>query len=103
MWPFRKKRPDGDDVGAIIDRAIAFAAERWLIFTRAVVLDPETALRDRIGIFARSIDASLHARFPALVAAPDEVMLLIVAKGVEQSGTVTRSEVERALGILLPP
>lgn len=103
MWPFTKKRPVRDDASVIIDRAIEFAAERWLIFSRAVVLAPDTTLRERIGIFARSLDNSLHARFPELAAASDEVMLLIVAKGVEQSGDISRNEVERALGILLPP
>jgi len=105
MWPFRKNRPAGgsDDALEIIDQAIDFAAERWRYFSRSVVLAPDPGLRDRIGVFARSIEQSLHARFPPLTAAPEEVILLIIAKGVEQAGQIARQDIERALGILLPP
>lgn len=103
MWPFKKKPARRTDALAIIDEAIAFAAERWHFFSRSVAVTPGTGLRERIGLFARSLEPSLHARHPALAAAPEEVMLLIVAKGVEQSGAVSRGEIERALGILLPP
>ena len=103
MWPFRKKRSPQADALAIIDEAILFAAERWHFFSRSVPASPALGLGERIGMFARSVEKSLHARHPQLAAAPDEVIVLIVAKGVEQSGTVSRREIERALGILLPP
>ncbi|MBD3759176.1 hypothetical protein [Rhizorhabdus sp.] len=104
MWPFKKIRGSrGDDALVTIDEAIAFVAQRWLAFDAAIPLRQETSLRDRIAVFAHSVDASLHRRFPALAAASDQVILLIVAKGVELSGTVDRSDIERELGILLPP
>lgn len=103
MWPFRKSPRADQEALVIIDEAIAFVAGRWIIFSRAVPMSPDTGLRERIGLFARSLEASLHARHPTLVVAADEVILLIVAKGIEQSGTVSRGEIERALGILLPP
>lgn len=103
MWPFTKKPGIRNDALATIDEAITFAAQRWLAFSRSVPQRPETALRERIGLFARSIDSSLYKRFPSLAAAPEQVILLIVAKGVEQSGLVGRDEIERELGILLPP
>jgi len=104
MWPFRTRRPiRQSDARATIDDAIRFTAHRWCAFSRSIALPPETNLRDRIGIFARSLDASLHGRFPSLAAAPDQVMLLIIAKGIEQSGLLARAEIERALGIILPP
>jgi hypothetical protein len=103
MWPFRKKRSREPDALAVIDAGIEFASERWRFFSRSIEVAPATSLRDRIGLFARSFEPSLHARHPSLAAAPAEVILLIVAKGVEQSGTVSRGDIERALGILLPP
>jgi hypothetical protein len=103
MWPFRKKPARRSDALAIIDEAIEFAAGRWQYFSRSVAVVPGSGLRERIGLFARSLEPSLHARHPALAAAPEEVILLIIAKGVEQSGAVSREEIERALGILLPP
>lgn len=103
MWPFRKKPSQAGDALAIIDEAIEFAAERWIFFSRSVAVTPAEGLRERIGRFARSLEPSLHARYPALAVASDAVMLLIVAKGVEQSGAISRGEIECALGILLPP
>ena len=103
MWPFKKKRTRQADTTAIIDEAIHFAAERWHAFSRSVPVRPGSGLRERIGLFARSLEKSLHSRHPELVAAPDEVIVMIVAKGVEQSGTVPRDQIERELGILLPP
>ncbi len=103
MWPFRKKRSRQAETLAIIDEAIVFAADRWHFFSRSVAVTPDMDLRERIALFARSLEASLHSRHPELAAAPDEVIVLIVAKGVEQAGTAPRHEIERALGILLPP
>lgn len=103
MWPFRKKRSRQAEATAIIDEAILFAAGRWHAFSHSVPVRPGTDLRERIGLFARSLEKSLHSQHPGLSTAPDEVMLLIVAKGIERSGAVSRGEIERALGILLPP
>ena len=104
MWPFVKKRENRiDEVSEVIDRAIDFAAQRWLAFNASVPMRPDAPLRDSVALFARSTGPSLHRRFPALTAAPDQVMLLIVAKGIEQSGAIGRQEIERALGIVLPP
>lgn len=103
MWPFRKKTPVSSSAIEVIDEAIGFAAQRWLSFSLSVAVPPGAGLRYRIGLFARAIENSLHRRFPSLATAPAEVIVLIVAKGVEQSGTVTRGEIERELGILLPP
>lgn len=103
MWPFRPKAAAAtDDAPATIDEAILFTAHRWCVFSGSVALPPEISLRERIGLFARAVDASLHGRFPSLAAAPDQVMLLIIAKGVEQSGLLARGEIERELGIILP-
>ncbi|MBO9375342.1 hypothetical protein GG804_01035 [Sphingomonas histidinilytica] len=103
MWPFRRKtRSRDDDASATIDAAILFTAQRWCAFSRSVALPAEMTLRDRISIFARALDESLHGHFPTLVSAPEQVILLIIAKGVEQSGLLARGEIERELGIILP-
>lgn len=104
MWPFRKIRGSrSSDALATIDEAIAFIAQRWLAFDAAIPPSQEKGLRDRIRLFTQSVDASLYKRFPALAAASDQVILMIIAKGVELSGAVHRDDIERELGILLPP
>ena len=102
MWPFTRKTSAQDTASAIMDEAIDLAAERWRAFTRSVVMKPEVSLRDRIGIFARSFEPSLKTRYPALEAASDSVLLLIIAKGIEESRTFSRHDIENALGITLP-
>jgi hypothetical protein len=103
MWPFRSSTPPRDNASATIDAAILFTAQRWCAFSRSVALPADMGLRDRISMFARALNQSLHGRFPALIAAPEQVILLIIAKGVEQSGLLARGEIERELGIILPP
>ncbi|MES2497579.1 MAG: hypothetical protein V4618_15810 [Pseudomonadota bacterium] len=103
MWPFRKQSAQrAEDPSKTIDDAILFTAQRWCAFSRALALPAEMSLRDRITMFARSLDHSLHGRFPTLISAPEQVLLLIIAKGVEQSGLLARGEIERELGIILP-
>jgi len=102
MWPFKKKRSRLEH-SDIIDDAIGFAADRWRAFYTSVPVPSGSGLRERIALFARTVERSLHARHPGLTAASDEVMLLIIAKGVADSGTVSRVEIENALGIVLPP
>lgn len=104
MWPFgRKRKSRSDDAGSTIDQAILFVAQRWPAFSASVPQRPGTPMRERVALFARTLDSSLHRRFPALAAASEQVMLLIIAKGIEQSGAFSRDEIERELGILLPP
>jgi hypothetical protein len=103
MWPFRAASAEPrQNASTTIDDAILFAAQRWCTFSGALALPAEMTLRERIGMFARAVDQSLHGRFPALIAAPEQVILLIIAKGVEQSGLIARCEIERELGIILP-
>lgn len=102
MWPFSKKPSAAQAATAIMDEAISLTAERWRAFSQSVPITTTMGLRNQIGVFARPFDADLRARFPALQAASDPIMLLIVAKGVQESGTFSRRQIEEALGITLP-
>jgi hypothetical protein len=44
----------------------------------------------------------MDRRFPALKRAPDELVLLAIAEGIELSGLESRRMIERQLGITLP-
>ena len=88
------------NIDQILDEAIAYAAEDWPKFD--AMLPPNLHLRDKMTFFAQRITPELVARFPDLRAATEQVMLLVLAKGIEQSGCVRRRRIERDLGILLP-
>ena len=104
IWPFDRWREKGEKQASdTIDEAISFVALRWSAFSQSVAVDPGMDLRQRIAFFSRSIEDSLHRRFPALSAASDQVVLLIVAKGIEASRGIPRADLERSLGIVLPP
>jgi len=85
----------------ILDEAIAYVAEDWPLFD--ATLPSNITLRDKVTFFAQRVKPALVARFPDLIAATEQVMLLVLVKGIEQSGRVPRHRIERDLGILLPP
>lgn len=103
MWPFPNRRSEADRAAAIMEDAIRFAADRWRRFERDSGLAPNIHLRDRVAFFAPGFAEQLALRFPAFATAPNEVLLLIIAKGVETTDTMPRQRIEKALGIVLPP
>ena len=102
MWPFGRKPTDADRAIAVFDDAIGKATEKWIFFSEAVNFKDEVPLGERIATFSIPMFDGLRANFPALQKAPDAVLLLIVAKEVEKSGTNSRDEIEQALGTTLP-
>lgn len=87
FWSFKKKSK-ADAVLEIMDEAISFAATKWSYFATAVPFKAEVGLRDRIGAFLRPATEGLKNKYPQLRSAPDTIFLIIVAKGVERSGTL---------------
>lgn len=85
----------------ILDEAIAYAAEAWPRFEAR--LPANLHFRDKVTFFAQQVRPAMVARFPEMIAATDQVILLALAKGIEKSGCVARHLIERDLGILLPP
>ncbi len=59
-------------------------------------------LEDRIAAFIIPLFKGLKNNFTALQSAPEPILLLIAAKGVEASGTHSREEIEKALRCALP-
>jgi hypothetical protein len=45
----------------------------------------------------------LFKLYPQLRSADDQVLLLVVAEGIAQSGSVPRETLEKEFGIILPP
>ena len=99
MWPFMPRISAEEQA---IDRAIALAASAWRLFCETSPLAPNIHIRDRIAFFTPDFRKSLSRHFPALAESADEIVLLIIARGVEISGTHNRRHIERGLGIILP-
>lgn len=102
MWPFRKKATAADRTIEVWDDAIAHAAEQWINYSKVLVFKSEVGLRERIFAFSVPMFEGLKNKFPPLREAPDAVLLLLVAKCIEKSGTHSRSQIETALGMPLP-
>jgi hypothetical protein len=102
MFGFGKKKSKADATLSVLDDAIRFATDRWLYFCEKLPFKEDVGLATRIAAFSVPFDEGAKNKFPPLRDAPDAVLLLIIAKGVQASGTHTRDEIEQALGFELP-
>jgi len=100
MWPFAR-RP-GLTLDQAIEAAVPYAAQAWARFRDTTGLPANLHLRDQIAYFARDFVGDLERTFPALRSAPNELLLLIIAQGIEVSGHAPRRRIELQLGISLP-
>ena len=102
MFGFGKKKSKADATLSVLDDAIRFATDRWLYFCEKLPFKEDVGLAERIAAFSVPFNEGAKNNFPPLREAPDAVLFLIVAKGVEASGTHTRAQIEEALGFQLP-
>lgn len=97
MWPFRKKKSQADLAVEWMPKAIDAAAEKWLIFQN-LPLKNDVTLQDKIYMFSLPLAKGLK-QWEAFRNSPEELFLLIAAKGVEKSGTHSNNEIAAALGM----
>lgn len=102
MFGLGKRRSKADAAIAVKDEAITFASNGWKYFCETLPFRDEVGLAERIGLFSVPCGEGLRKNFQALRAAPDGLLLLFIALGVEQSGSHTREQIEEALGLKLP-
>ena len=72
MWPFKRKTK-ADAALAVMDQAIAFTADKWSYFTKALPFKEDVPLKDRITAFLVPATEGLKNNFPALRSAPDAI------------------------------
>jgi len=101
VWPFKIKS-QADAIIDVLEHSISFTSEKWLHFTASLPFRDDVELRERIRYFAMPVGEGLRNNFPALREANEAILLIIVAKGIERSGTHSRAELEAALGLPLP-
>lgn len=102
MFGFGKRQSKADAAVAVLGDAIVLASERWQFVCDKVPYRADVELVDQISAFTVPFYEGARKTFPALRDAPDCLLLLVVAQGVERSGTHSRAEVEQALGVRLP-
>ena len=102
MFGSKRRKSSADAAIEVLPEAIALAAEKWLFFCETLPMKAETPLAQRIALFSVPFFENLRNRYPALRKSPDAVLFLIVAKGVDLSGTHSTEEIERELGVPLP-
>lgn len=100
MWPFTRKKDTTID--AAVSQAIKLAASEWQAFCATSGMASNINLRDRVPFFAGDFRRKMIERLPMLKFAPEQLVLLIIAEGIDQSGLETRSMIELQLGIVLP-
>ena len=99
---FGRKESSADDVIEIMDDAIEFAARNWIHFNTTLPFKDSVTIQEKIMSFSIPAIEGLKGNFAALENAPDPIYLVIIAKGVERSGTHSKSEIEQSLGLPLP-
>tara|TARA_B110000879_G_scaffold167347_1_gene216381 strand:+ start:385 stop:717 length:333 start_codon:yes stop_codon:yes gene_type:complete len=102
LFGVNKKRTQAEETIRIMPDAIQFAAENWVYFNEAVPFAESTSLEEKYLAFMTPASGGLKNNFSALKDAPDEIFLVIVAKGIELSNTHSKQEIETALGVTLP-
>jgi hypothetical protein len=100
MWPFKTKKTKAELAIEWLPRAIQVATHKWLEF-EAQPFATSFSLTEKIAYFSVGLKKGL-GQWEAFKNAPPGLIALIAAKGVEQSGTHTKAEVEAALCIELP-
>ncbi len=88
---------------ATLDEAVAFVAEDWVRLRNRLTVPANLNFRDEAAILAPVMRKSLLARFPDLWSANDQILLMVIARGIERAGLVARARIEKSLGIVLPP
>ena len=100
MWPFIRKKSAADMAIEEMPKAIEAARKKWLIYNE-LPFKMGVPLDWKIRRFMIPFEQFLRG-WDAYKDAPGAVVLLIVCKGVQRSGTHTKAEIEAALNITLP-
>jgi hypothetical protein len=102
MSRFNKRKSKADAAIEVLPALIENAAGKWRDFYEAFKFKDGVSLDKQIWLFTTPFSDGVREHVPAMKDAPDGLILLIVAKGVELSGTHSRAQIEKALGMPLP-
>lgn len=100
MWPFKERRSKADIAVEAMPQAIDIAAQKWIEF-EAQPFAAEMDLEQKLFLFTEGIRRGF-SQWKEFKNAPDDVFLLLAAKGVERSRTHLRMELEAVLNVPIP-
>ena len=101
MWPFKKKT-SADKIIDVMDDIISHVAAKWTFFRKTLPFKDGVGLDEQIAMFSVPMKEGLNNTFPVIKDSPDALFMLLIAKGIEQSGTHSKEQLEQALGAPLP-
>ena len=100
MWPFKEKKSKAALAIEWLPRAIEVAKYKWIEFD-AQPFARDFSLTEKIILFAEGLESGL-SQWKVFRNPPQGLMMLIAAKGIQASGTHSKTEIELALCIDLP-
>jgi hypothetical protein len=98
--PYPHERSDEEELEELKRKLIDRVSRTWLYFTETLVFKPEVTLKRRIQSFKIPFLEGVRRDFPMFSEAQDSELDPIIALGIDQAGTHSILEVERALGLL---
>lgn len=97
--PAPHERSDEEEMEELQRILIDRVARTWAYFTETLVFKPEVSLEKRIQSFKIPFLDGVRRDFPIFRDAQDSELDPIIALGIDQTGTHTILELERALGL----
>ena len=99
---FKKKESEADAAIGVMDSAIKDAAIKWVVFEEGLSFSEDVSVMEKIAFFEEPFSKFVRAKYSELANAPDEIIFLIIAKGIVESGKYTRDSLEAELGLKIP-
>lgn len=97
--PGPHERSDEEEMEELKRKLIYRVARTWVYFTETLVFKPDVSLERRIQSFKIPFLEGVRRDFPMFKDAQDSELDPIIALGIDQTGTHTILELERALGL----
>ena len=102
MSPYSGPEMKGHEIMALLEGDIPTVSREWLRFRESSAFPKGAPLVNQVRAFFSPMAAFLKKRHESRMPVPNEILLLVILKGIERTGTHTKSQLESALGKKLP-
>ncbi|HUE78692.1 MAG TPA: hypothetical protein VMN38_03585 [Sphingomicrobium sp.] len=97
--PGPHERSDDEEMAELKSKLIDRVSRKWAYFAETLVFKPEVSLEERIRSFKIPFLEGVRRDFPMFREAQDNELDALIALGIDQTGTHSILEVQRALGL----